>query len=130
MAKNVKPRVKVPKSAAAGETITVKTMISHKMESGQRKDSNGNKIPRSIINRFTCDFNGQNVIDVTLEPAISTNPYLQFDAVVPEAGEFKFTWYDDDGSVYDGYWKNDRMEGQGFYRSTNGSLYEGEFQYL
>jgi len=41
------------------------------------------------------------VIDVTLEPAISTNPYLQFDAVVPEAGEFKFTWYDDDGSVYE-----------------------------
>ena len=74
MAKNVKPRVKVPKSAAAGETITLKTMISHKMESGQRKDSDGNKIPRSIINRFTCDFNGQNVIDVTLEPAISTNP--------------------------------------------------------
>ena len=101
MAKDVKPRVKVPKSAAAGETITVKTMISHKMESGQRKDSDGNKIPRSIINRFTCDFNGQNVIDVTLEPAISTNPYLQFDAVVPEAGEFKFTWYDDDGSVYE-----------------------------
>mgnify|MGYP003341116169 CR=1 FL=1 len=74
MAKDAKPRVKVPKSAAAGETITLKTMISHKMESGQRKDSDGNKIPRSIINRFTCDFNGQNVIDVTLEPAISTNP--------------------------------------------------------
>jgi sulfur-oxidizing protein SoxZ len=47
------------------------------------------------------DFNGKNVIDVTLEPAISTNPYFQFDAVVPEAGEFKFTWYDDDGSVYE-----------------------------
>ena len=101
MAKGVKPRVKVPKSAAAGETITIKTLISHKMESGQRKDGDGNTIPRSIINRFTCDFNGQNVIDVTLEPAISTNPYFQFDAVVPEAGEFKFTWYDDDGSVYE-----------------------------
>ena len=101
MAKGVKPRVKVPKSAAAGETITIKTLISHKMESGQRKDSDGNTIPRSIINRFTADFNGQNVIDVTLEPAVSTNPYFQFDAVVPEAGEFKFTWYDDDGSVYE-----------------------------
>ena len=101
MAKGVKPRVKVPKSASAGETITIKTLISHKMESGQRKDGDGNVIPRSIINRFTADFNGQNVIDVTLEPAISTNPYFQFDAVVPEAGEFKFTWYDDDGSVYE-----------------------------
>ena len=79
MAKGVKPRVKVPKTAAAGDTITIKTLISHKMESGQR----------------------QSVIDVTLEPAISTNPYFKFDAVVPETGEFKFTWYDDDGSVYE-----------------------------
>lgn len=101
MASGVKPRVKVPKTAAAGETITIKTLISHKMESGQRKDDDGNIIPRSIINRFTADFNGENVIDVTLEPAISTNPYFQFDAVVPESGEFTFTWYDDDGDVYD-----------------------------
>jgi sulfur-oxidizing protein SoxZ len=101
MAKGVKPRVKVPKSAAAGDIITIKTLISHKMESGQRKDSDGNNIPRSIINRFTCEFNGQSVIDVTIEPAISTNPYFKFDAVVPETGEFKFTWYDDDGSVYE-----------------------------
>lgn len=101
MASGVKPRVKVPKSVAAGETIVIKTLISHKMESGQRKDGDGNVIPRSIINRFTADFNGQNVIDVTLEPAISTNPYFQFESTVPEAGEFKFTWYDDDGSVYE-----------------------------
>ena len=101
MAKGVKPRVKVPKTAAAGDVITIKTLISHKMESGVRKAGDGNVIPRSIINRFVADFNGQNVIDVTLEPAISTNPYFQFDAMVPEAGEFKFTWYDDDGSVYE-----------------------------
>ncbi|MEL7154593.1 MAG: thiosulfate oxidation carrier complex protein SoxZ, partial [Pseudomonadota bacterium] len=43
----------------------------------------------------------QNVIDVALEPAISTNPYFEFEAIVPQAGEFKFTWYDDDGSVYE-----------------------------
>jgi len=101
MASGVKPRVKVPKSAAAGDAITIKTLISHKMESGQRKDKEGNIIPRSIINRFTCEFNGKSVIDVTIEPAVSTNPYFQFDASVPEAGDFVFTWYDDDGSVYD-----------------------------
>jgi len=101
MAKGVKPRVKVPKSASAGETITIKTLISHKMESGQRKDSDGNVIPRSIINRFVCNFNGENVLDVAMEPGISTNPYFQFDAVVPAAGEFTFTWYDDDGDVYE-----------------------------
>ena len=91
MASGVKPRVKVPKSASAGETITIKTLISHKMESGQRKDGDGNTIPRSIINRFTAEFNGQMVIDVEMQPAISTNPYFQFEAVVPESGEFVFT---------------------------------------
>jgi sulfur-oxidizing protein SoxZ len=101
MASGVKPRVKVPSSASAGEAIVIKTLISHPMESGQRKDSDGNTIPRSIINRFVVDFNGENVIDVTMEPAISTNPYFEFEATVPEAGEFQFTWYDDDGSVYE-----------------------------
>ena len=101
MAKGVKARVKVPKTADVGEIVTLKTLISHKMESGQRKDSDGNKIPQSIINRFTCAFNGNTVIDVKMAAAISTNPYFAFDAVVPEAGEFHFTWYDDDGSIYE-----------------------------
>ncbi|GAA4218305.1 thiosulfate oxidation carrier complex protein SoxZ [Sagittula sp. NFXS13] len=101
MADGVKPRVKAPKTAAAGEVVTLKTLISHPMESGQRKDSDGNTIPRSIINRFTCDFNGENIIDVKMEPAISTNPYFEFEAKIPEAGDLKFTWYDDDGSVYE-----------------------------
>ena len=70
MADNVKPRVKVPKSASAGEVITLKTLISHPMESGQRKNKAGEVIPRSIINRFTCDFNGQNVIDVREDRAV------------------------------------------------------------
>lgn len=100
MASGVKPRVKVPKTAAAGDVITIKTLISHKMESGQRKDSDGNTIPQSIINTFSCDFNGQNVISVNLSGAVSTNPYFQFDAAVPESGDFTFTWNDDDGSVY------------------------------
>ena len=100
MAKS-KPRVKVPKTASAGEVITIKTLISHKMESGQRKDGDGNVIPRQIINTFTAAFNGQEVISVDLEPAISTNPYFQFQMTVPESGELAFTWVDDDGSVYE-----------------------------
>ncbi|WP_106752506.1 thiosulfate oxidation carrier complex protein SoxZ [Pannonibacter carbonis] len=101
MAKDAKPRVKVPKSANAGEVVTIKALISHTMESGQRKDKDGKLIPRSIINRFTCDLNGENIVDVTIEPAVSTNPYFEFDAKVAAAGEFKFTWYDDDGAVYE-----------------------------
>lgn len=101
MASGVKPRVKAPKTAEAGEVVTIKTLISHPMESGQRKDKDGNVIPRQIINRFTAELNGNLIIDVALEPAISTNPYVEFDAKVDATGEFKFTWYDDDGSVYE-----------------------------
>lgn len=97
---DVKPRVRVPKTASAGEAITIKTLINHQMESGVRKDSDGNIIPRQIINRFVCTFNGETVIDVAIEPAVSTNPYFEFDAIVPESGDFVFEWYDDDGSVY------------------------------
>ena len=101
MAEGVKPRVKVPAKENKGEVITIKVLISHPMESGQRKDKDGKLIPRSIINRFTCDFNGQNVLDVAMEPAISTNPYFEFDAKVEESGEFSFKWLDDDGSTYE-----------------------------
>ena len=37
MAKGVKARVKVPKTAAAGESVTLKTLISHKMKVGCEK---------------------------------------------------------------------------------------------
>jgi sulfur-oxidizing protein SoxZ len=95
-----KPRVKVPKKASKGEVITIKTLISHPMESGQRKDKQGNVIPRQIINKFTCEYNGQVVFSCDLEPAVSANPYLEFSAKVEDSGSFKFTWLDDDGSTY------------------------------
>lgn len=97
----VKPRVKVPKTAAAGEIITIKVLISHPMESGQRKDKQGEIIPRQIINKFVATFNGQEVISIDIDPAVSSNPFFEFEAAVPEAGEFMFTWLDDDGSVYE-----------------------------
>lgn len=95
-----KPRVKVPKTAKAGETVVLKTLISHEMESGQRKDKDGKTIPRKIINKFTCEFNGQPVFSCDIDPAISANPYFEFSAKVNESGTFKFTWIDDDGSTY------------------------------
>ena len=99
---DAKPRVKVPKTATAGEPFTIKTLISHVMESGLRKDKKtGNPIPQQIINRFTCDFNGENVVDMALWGGVSANPYIEFDAKIDAAGEFKFSWYDDNGSVYE-----------------------------
>lgn len=95
-----KPRVKAPKKAEVGEVVTIKTLISHKMESGLRKGKDGNLIPRQIINKFTAEFNGETVFAVDMDPAISANPFLEFTMKVPGPGEFTFTWVDDDGSVY------------------------------
>ena len=93
-------RIKLPKSVTAGSTVTIKALISHRMESGFRIGHDGNVVPRSIINRFVVDFNGENIMDVALGPLVATDPYFQFDAVVPETGEFTFVWHDDDGSIY------------------------------
>jgi sulfur-oxidizing protein SoxZ len=94
-----KPRLKVPKEARKGEVIEIKTLISHAMESGLRKDDAGHLVPRKIINRFTCEFNGKPVFACDLEPAIAANPYFQFTVRVEESGTFRFTWIDDDGTV-------------------------------
>ncbi len=98
----VKPRVKVPKKAAPGEAITIKTLISHPMESGQRKDrKTGEVIPRKIINKFVASFNGETVFSADLEPSVSANPFIEFSVKLPESGTFRFEWTDDDGTVYE-----------------------------
>ena len=93
-----KPRVKVPAKVAKGEVFEVKCLVSHKMESGQRKDrKTGEKIPRLIINRFTATFNGQEVFAADWHPAISANPYMSFYMKIEESGELELTWIDDEG---------------------------------
>ncbi|MEM9026784.1 MAG: thiosulfate oxidation carrier complex protein SoxZ [Pseudomonadota bacterium] len=97
----IRPRVKVPRSASKGDVIEIKTLINHKMETGQRKDrKTGEKIPRKIINKFSAAFNGKTFFETDIDPAVSANPYIQFHAKVMEAGTFKFSWVDDDGTVY------------------------------
>ncbi|HEX7075017.1 MAG TPA: thiosulfate oxidation carrier complex protein SoxZ [Hyphomicrobiaceae bacterium] len=94
------PRVRMPRKAKAGEVIEVKTLISHEMESGQRKDAQGKPIPRKIIKMFTAKFNGKEIFHSDWHPAISANPYLAFSVRVPETGTFEFTWLDDDGTIF------------------------------
>lgn len=97
---NPTPRVRLPANAKPGEMIEIKTLISHEMESGQRKDSAGKTIPRKIINKFTAAFNGKTVFEADWHPAISANPYQSFFYKASESGEFTFTWKDDDGADY------------------------------
>lgn len=94
------PRVRMPTTAKAGEVIEVKTLISHEMETGLRRDSSGKTVPRKIIKKFTATFNGKEVFTADWHPAVSANPYQAFFVRVPETGTFEFSWLDDDGSVY------------------------------
>jgi len=94
-----KPRIRLPKEAKKGEIVQIKTLVSHVMETGLRKDDAGKLIPRKIINAFTCTFNGKPVFSCELEPAIAANPYLQFSARIEESGTFRFSWTDDDGTT-------------------------------
>jgi sulfur-oxidizing protein SoxZ len=92
-----KPRIKLPESAKVGEVIEIKTLISHVMETGQRRGTDGNLVPRSIINNFTAKYAGAEVFKAELHPGISANPYLSFFMKVPGPGEFEFSWTEDGG---------------------------------
>ncbi len=94
------PRVSVPDSAAAGEPIRIRALISHVMENGLRRDTSGQPIPRRIINRFECTFEGEPVFACDLDTAVAANPYFEFNVVLDRSGTFAFAWHDDDGTVY------------------------------
>ena len=94
-----RPRIKLPASAKVGEVIEIKTLVSHVMETGQRKDPDGKAIPRNIINAFSAKFAGAEVFSAELHPGISANPYLSFFMKVPGPGEFEFTWVEDGGNT-------------------------------
>jgi sulfur-oxidizing protein SoxZ len=94
---STKPRIKVPDTAKVGEVIEIKTLISHVMETGNRKDNSGKVIPRNIINTFTASYAGKEVFKAELQPGISANPYIAFFMKVPGPGELELTWIDDAG---------------------------------
>jgi sulfur-oxidizing protein SoxZ len=94
----VRPRIRLDKKdVKQGEIIEVKTLVSHIMETGLRHDLEGKLIPRMIVNKFTCELNGQPVFECDPESAVSANPYFQFKFRPQESGTLKFTWVDDEG---------------------------------
>lgn len=72
------------------------------MESGHRQDlKTGEVIPRHLIYKFVCTYNGDEMFSADFHPAIASNPYLAFYTVATESGELTFRWWDDDGTVYE-----------------------------
>lgn len=93
-------RIAVPGTARRGEMIEIKTLAFHPMEHGFRLGSDGNPVPRKIINTFFCKYNGEVVFAADLHPGMAANPYLVFYAVATDSGTLEFTWREDGGDVF------------------------------
>jgi sulfur-oxidizing protein SoxZ len=89
--------IKLPETAAPGEVIEIRTLIQHPMETGYRPGPNGKLLPRDIIRRFTCLYDGEVVFSAELHPAIAANPFLSFTTVATVTGPVTFTWEGDSG---------------------------------
>jgi len=94
MANTIKVRAKL-----SGDTTTVKALISHPMETGQRKDKKtGKLIPAHFIQEVVCEHNGKAVMTAEWGPAISKNPYLSFRFKGAAKGDtLKLRWVDNKG---------------------------------
>jgi sulfur-oxidizing protein SoxZ len=89
--------VNVPKTARAGDIVEIRAMIAHPMETGYRQGPNGAMIPRNIIRRFVCTYDGAEVFAADFHPAVSANPYLAFSTRATTSGTLTFAWTDDAG---------------------------------
>jgi sulfur-oxidizing protein SoxZ len=86
------------RAQAAGDKATVRVLMSHEMESGQRKDSAGNTVPAWFIQEVTASLNGKVVMTADWGPAVSKNPFLQFAIKGAKAGDkVAVTWKDTKG---------------------------------
>jgi sulfur-oxidizing protein SoxZ len=83
-----------------GEIFQVKSLISHRMETGLRHDDKGDVIPRKIINKFVCRCNDAEVFSVDLHEAVAANPYFEFYLRATESSRLDFEWHEDGGAVY------------------------------
>lgn len=89
-------RIQLPREAKRGEAVEVRIVIQHPMETGYRRDSNGERVPRNAIHSFACRYNGTEVFRATLSTGIAANPFLRFYFRAVDSGELEFWWLDDD----------------------------------
>ena len=81
-----------------GDSTEVKVLMSHEMETGQRKDSAGKVIPAWHIQNVTATHNGKTVLTAQWGPAVSKNPFLSFKFKGGAKGEkVQITWTDNKG---------------------------------
>jgi sulfur-oxidizing protein SoxZ len=81
-----------------GDATEVKVLMSHEMETGQRKDAQGNAIPAWFIQNVTATYNGKTVLSAQWGPAVAKNPFVSFKFKGGAKGEkVMITWTDSRG---------------------------------
>ena len=84
----------------AGDKATVHVLMSHEMETGQRKDSAGKTIPAWFIQDVSATHNGKPVMTAQWGPAVAKNPFMQFVVKGAKAGDkIAVTWKDNKGAT-------------------------------
>ena len=86
------------RAQVAGDKATVRVLMAHEMETGQRKDSAGKTIPAWFIQDVTAQHNGKTVMTAQWGPAVSKNPFMQFVVKGAKAGDkISVSWTDNKG---------------------------------
>ncbi len=87
-------RISMPSTAKRGDTVDIKTLIQHEMETGYRRDSSGHVIPRDIVVRFAVRYLDEDIFAADIYPGLAANPYFAFSTVARDTGDISFTWTD------------------------------------
>jgi sulfur-oxidizing protein SoxZ len=86
------------RAQVSGDKAVVRVLMSHEMESGQRRDSAGKLVPAWHIQEVTATHNGKQVMSAEWGPAVSKNPFLQFSVKGAKAGDkIAISWIDNRG---------------------------------
>ena len=86
------------RAQAAGDKTTVRVLMAHEMETGQRKDSAGKPIPAWFIQEVSAALNGKVVMTAEWGPSVAKNPFMQFNVKGAKAGDkVSITWVDNKG---------------------------------
>ena len=81
-----------------GDTTEVRVLMSHEMETGQRKDAAGKVIPAWHVQNVTATHNGKTVLTAQWGPAVAKNPFLSFKFKGGAKGDkIQVTWVDNRG---------------------------------
>ncbi len=88
------------RAKATGNIANVRVLMSHEMESGQRKDAGGNLVPAHFIQDLSASLNGKVVMSGEWGPSVSKNPFLEFNIKGAKAGDkVAVTWKDNKGDT-------------------------------